>query len=257
LEKGSYVAASGSMAQERAMDIISNNLANVNTPGFKGDRLLFESYLKRSANSESSIPTSEQIKRGSITPSTEDSEYLVTNNSYTNFEQGSLKMTEQQTDLALTGEGFLSVWTPGGERFTRGGTFKIADSGELVNHEGFPLLGTDNKPVYVGDQSFFVKTDGEVTDIDNNNIGRLKVVDFEDKSQLKKSGNNVFEASNMATMTSPKAEIQQGYLEMSNVNPVSEMTRMITTLRTYQSMQKTIQSEDEMTTRLISDVGRP
>ncbi len=258
MEKGAYVAVSGSMAQERAMDMITNNLANVNTPGFKGDRLLFESFLQKSLQPESGIPTPEQIKNGSLQPGVEDSEYLLGAEGYTDFSQGGLQRTSNPMDIALKGDGFLTILTPDGERYTRGGTFVTGETGELVTKDGYPLLNDKKQPIFVDGGAFSIGDKGLVTGADGEEIANLLLVKFEDRQQLKKEGNNLYSASDTATGSiATDATVKQGYIEGSNINAVREMAKMITALRSYQTFQKAIQSHSEMTTRLINEVGRP
>lgn len=256
MNKGIYVATSGSLAQERAMDIISNNLANMNTHGYKADRLLFKTYLQKADAAGAVPPTPDQIKAGTAINKTDDIAYMIGSQSYTDYEQGSLQKTGNSFDLALDGNGFMAVQTPMGERFTRGGAFKIDSEGDLVTADGYKVSEQKGGVIHVGNEQFAVQEDGRVTTSDGA-AGYLKVVDFADRAQLKKAGQNLFVAAEGMKPEPPAANVKQGYLESSNINPVVEMTRMITALRTYEAFQKTIHSNDDMTSRLIADVGRP
>ena len=256
MNKGIYVATSGSLAQERAMDLIANNLANMNTHGYKADRLLFSTYLQKADASSATPPTPDQIKTGISNNKTGDIAYMVGSQSYTDYEQGSLQKTGNDFDIALDGNGFMAVQTPMGERFTRGGAFKIDAQGDLVTADGYRVSNQNGGAIHVGNEKFAVQEDGRVSTSDGE-AGHLKVVDFADRTQLKKAGQGLFVATAGMAAEPPTANVKQGYLESSNINPVVEMTRMITALRTYEAFQKTIHSNDDMTTRLIADVGRP
>ncbi len=256
MNKGIYVATSGSLAQERAMDIISNNMANMNTTGFKADRMLFQTYLPKTAAAVANAPTSDEIKAGITGNKTDDIAYMFSSQSYTNFEQGALQKTGNTFDIALDGNGFMAVETPTGERYTRGGAFKIDSAGQLVTADGYKVLGHSGSPITVGNEEFSVRDDGLIT-VSGGGTEQLKIVDFADRSQLKKSGQGFFVAEEGMEPAEPTAKVRQGYLEASNINPVAEMTRMITALRTYEAFQKSIYSNDDMTTRLITDVARP
>lgn len=257
MEKGIFITASGGRGQERAMDVIANNLANINTAGFKRDRLVFETYLQKNLDPKNDLPTIAEIGQGNLSGRVHDSAYMIASQSYTDFSQGHLKFTQDLFDVALSGDGFFSVATPDGEFFTRGGSFSIGKDGELVTMSGYPLLGENGAPIYVGEKAFNINATGQVFDKDNNFISKLRVVDFEDKSALTKRGEHLFIAHDRAYMIDSNAEVKQGFVESSNVEPMAEISGMITAVRAYEAFQKSIQSHDEMTSRLIADVGRP
>lgn len=258
MNKGVYAATSASLAQERAMDIISNNLANMNTHGYKADRMVFEAYMQDASSGAQApvAPTPGQVAAGTILNRTGDTAYMIGSQSYTDFTQGSLQATKNDFDLAINGDGFFSVKTPDGERFTRGGAFKVDAEGNLVTANGQSLLDESGKPIEAGGGSFAVQVDGTVIR-DGETVAKLKVTDFPNRLELKKNGNGLFEPAAGVKGVPSAAEVKQGFLETSNINPVVEMTRMITALRTYEAFQKTIHSQDDMTQRLINDVARP
>ncbi len=256
MNKGIYIATSGSLAQERAMDIIANNMANMNTSGYKADRMLFQTYLSKAHAPDSAAPTSNEIKTGATQNKTEDTAYMFSSQSYTNYEQGALQKTGNTFDIALDGDGFLAVQTPLGERYTRGGAFKIDAGGDLVTADGFKVSNQNGNAIHVGNDEFSVREDGLIT-VSGGGTEQFKIVNFADRTQLKKSGQGLFVAEAGMETAAPTAAVRQGYLEASNINPVAEMTRMITALRTYEAFQKAVHSNDDMTTRLIADVARP
>lgn len=248
MNKGIYVAVSGSIAQERAMDVISNNLSNVNTRGYKADRVLFEAYLQKNLTSGANpVPAGK---------SADDAAYAITSQVYTDFSQGPLKATEAPLDIALHGEGFFTVQAGEGERYWRGGTLNINQKGELVTPAGARLLDVDKKPIIAGFAQFRISNDGTVISEKNQPIAKIRIVDFKNKSVLTKKGDGLFTASNPDTAIASTALVKQGFVEGSNINPVAEMAKMITTLRSYQAFQKAIQSHDEMTGRLLGNVAR-
>jgi len=257
LDKGIYVTASASLAQEHVMDMISNNLANMNTHGYKGDRLMFSTYMQKSLNQQVSIPTPEEIKKGFFTKGAEDSTYMMGSQGYTDFSQGALQATSSPFDIALDGDGVLAVKTPDGERYTRGGNFKINSEGVLVTSDGYPVLDERNAPLNINTDKFSIQEDGTITTDAQEIVGKIKVVAFPDKSMLKKMGNGLYIADDPKQAQASAALVKQGYLEGSNINPVVEMTRMITAMRTYEAFQKSIHSHDDMTQKLINDVARP
>ena len=256
MDKGTYIAVSGSLAQERAMDIISANLANINTDGFKAGRVLFESYLQKSLDPNGEIPTPEMIKKGMPGSQLPDSAYLVASEGYTDYSQGPLRVTAQKFDIALEGEGFFAVNTPEGEMYTRGGSFQINLKGELTTRDGHTLLDVKKKPIMVGMVKFNIDDSGTLLDEDDEPIAQIKIVDFNDKSVLEKRGSGLYAAPESVQRQASTAFVKQGYIESSNINAVTEMTKMITALRTYEAFQKAIQSHDQMTAKLITDVTR-
>lgn len=257
MEKGLYSAISGSMAQERAMEIITNNLANVASTGFKADRVVFESYLQKQMDPKADVPTPEEIKRGDFSKRVHDTSYQINSENYTDFSQGPLKLTDRPFDISLDGDGMFVVKTPDGERYTRGGSFEINLDGELTTSSGLQVMDVKGKPVYIGSGEINIMDNGTITTPEGVAISRIKVVAFEDKSLLRKEGAGLFKSNDPKQAIQSDALVKQGFLEGSNINPVAEMTRMITVQRTYQALQKAVQSQDEMTGRLIADVGRP
>jgi flagellar basal-body rod protein FlgG len=244
------------VAQERAMNMITNNMANMNTPGFKADRVLFESYLKRSSEAGAEIPSGEDISAGYLPEKQNDNTYLITSEAYTDYSQGGMRETSNPLDIALEGDGFLAVMTDAGERYIRGGSFVFGPDGEIQTAEGHDLLNQDGNPIFLDGKSFYLKDDGTITGMNNEDIDRLRVVTFADKSVLKKEGSSLFVADDTEFAVTSDATVKQGYVEGSNINPVAEMARMITALRHYNLFQKSIQSHDEMTSKLINDVGK-
>jgi len=256
LDKGTYIAVSGSIAQERAMDVIAANLANVNTNSFKAGRVLFESYLQKSLDPNDQIPSPEMIREGMPGSQLPDSAYLVASEGYTDFSQGPLRVTALPFDIALEGDGFIAVNTPEGEMYTRGGSFQMNLKGQLATNDGHTVLDIRKKPITVGLINFKIDDSGVLMDENNNPVTRIKVVDFPDKSVLEKRGGGLYAAPGSVKSQASTALVKQGYIESSNINAVTEMTKMITALRTYEAFQKAIQSHDQMTARLITDVTR-
>lgn len=259
--QGWYTGASGMAAQQNRLDAISNNLANVDTNGYKREVAVNKNFAellmrRMNADGESTFwggsfdvaPIVGKVGLG-----------VETNEIYTVFEQGSLKNTGAATDMALVNEGFLCVKTPAGERYTRNGNFLIGKEGILETKEGYPVLG-ENGIIRVQDKNFKINDDGIITADDNQVIDRLKLVRFDNERYLKKQGENLW----VDTDISGKAYIAEGkerpgiiqeYVETSNVNVVNEMVQMIEVNRAYEANQKTIQSEDTMMSTLWSKVA--
>jgi flagellar basal-body rod protein FlgG len=249
-----YMAATGAMAYEKRLQILSNNLANVNTVGFKKDRGRFRAFELSQAVDNNNLPAS---WRQSQAP-----EYWMQFSSYTDFSSGERKITDNPYDLALSGRGFFCVETPDGVRYTRRGDFTVSSDEILVTQQGWPVMGQGgeiqiklSKP---SDEKreFTVSEDGYVT-VDGSQVDRLRIVDFTNSSGLEKAGHNYYRAVNPRTLEEMDEDfkVSQGSLEISNVDVVRMMTEMIEVLRGYESYQKTMRSIDDMNAKLINDVG--
>lgn len=249
-----YMAATGALAYEKRLQIISNNLANVNTVGFKKDLGRFKAFELSVADVNNALPVSLQQSQAP--------EYWMQFSSYTDFSSGDKKKTGNPFDLALTGRGFFCIETPDGVRYTRRGDFTVNSDEILVTHQGWPVLGRGGeiqiKLTKPSDEmrEFSVSEDGFVT-VDGSQVDRLRIVDFTNSSGLEKAGHNFYRAVNPRTLEEMDEDfkVSQGFLELSNVNVVRMMTEMIEVLRGYESYQKTMRSIDEMNAKLINDVG--
>jgi len=279
--RGLYTGASGMQAQMHRMDALSNNLANVNTTGYKKDTSVQKAFpeLLLSRTNDSGVrrhPFGSSDSAPIIGKLGTGVEY---NESFTIFKQGALKQTTNPFDLALEDKGFFTVDTPYGERYTRNGSFTLGKEGMLLTKEGFPVMGEDG-PIHIKKNNFMIDRDGNVfqngalsddpkrlVSIDSNDwketekIARIKVVGFENDRHIKKLGSSMWgatENSGAAEILTGKSrpKVSQGFLEMSNVNPVNEMVNLITVNRAYEANQKVISTQDNMTGKLINNVAR-
>lgn len=251
--RGWYTGASGMNAQQNRLDAISNNLANVDTAGYKRDITVSKSFpelLIRRTNldgvyetpfgSAEAAPVIGKLGLG-----------IETNENYTDFAQGSFCQTDQNTDVAFGGKGFFAVQTPLGERYTRDGNFIIGKEGILETKDGYPVLG-EKGFIRVENDRFTVNEDGIISSQEDSEvIDRFKVVRFDNERYLKKMGNNLYSSNEISGLAhiaegSERPKFLQGYMETSNVNVVNEMVQMIEVNRAYEANQKTITSEDSM-----------
>ncbi|MBO6177377.1 MAG: flagellar basal-body rod protein FlgF [Treponema sp.] len=259
--RGWYIGASGMTAQQNRLDAISNNLANVDTTGFKKDIPVskeFSELLLRRSRADGVYPTvfgSADVKPiiGTIGLGVE------TNELYTDFSQGSFKNTETNTDMALSGEGFFTVKTPMGERYTRNGNFILGKEGLLLTKEGYPVQG-ENGDIHVEDDKFMVNKDGMIySREDGTLVDRIKLVRFDNERYLQKTGSSLYNTSRWSgdahiAEGDERPQIVQGFTETSNVNVVNEMVQMIEVNRAYEANQKTVQTQDSMMDTLWSKV---
>lgn len=267
--RGWYTAASGMNAQQKRLDAISNNLANVDTTSYKRDvtvsknfpelllrRMEDDGVYKNPFGSADMAPIIGKIGLG-----------VELNELFTDFNQGSFKPTGGDADFALEGKGFFAVETPYGERYTRNGNFTVGVEGFLMTKEGYPVLG-ENGRLFLQDTKFTVNKNGEVwvrpisnTDADPVLLDRLRLVTFENDRFITKQGSSLFKDSAVSGPALPaegneRPKITQGYIEASNVNVVNEMVQMIEVNRAYEANQKTIQAEDTMMSKLWSETVR-
>ena len=249
-----YMAATGALAYEKRLQIISNNLANVQTAGFKKDRGFFRAFdLSEAGNNRLRINASR-----SQAPA-----YWMLFSSYTDFSSGEMRKTDNPFDLALSGNGFFCVQTPDGVQYTRRGDFTVNGEDMLVTQEGWKVMGQGgeiqlkmSKPSNLK-REFSVSEDGYVT-IDGAQVDRLRIVDFTQSHSLEKAGHNYYRALKPESLEELDEDfkVSQGFLELSNVNTISMMTELIEVLRGYESYQKMMRSMDDINGKLIHDVGR-
>ncbi len=259
--RGWYIGSSGMNAQQNRLDVISNNLANVDTAGYKKDITVSKSFsellLRRTEadgvyqNSFGSADVAPIIGKLGLG--------VETNENFTDFEQGSFRSTNSNTDLALSGNGFFAVQTPNGERYTRNGNFLLGKEGLLVTKDGYPLMG-ENGYIRIEDSNITINEDGMIYSKSGDFIDRVKVVRFDNERYLKKMGNSLWTSNDISgdayiAEGNERPKMMQGYMETSNVNVVNEMVKMIEVNRAYEANQKTIQSEDSMMSTLWNKVA--
>jgi flagellar basal-body rod protein FlgF len=250
MNSGIYPAVSGSLAAMRKLDVISNNLANINTPGYKKDKMTFEGLLA-----------------GNVTPPavpqgmTADP-ILQKENIYIDYSSGPTSQSGNPLDLALDGDGFFAVTTPEGTAYTRQGNFRTSTDGTLVTMDGYPVQGIekDNKgngaPIKIKGNRVEIDNKGNVT-VDDAPSGTISVVDFSKPYTLVKSGTSLFVPSDPEAKPLPgKAQVQQGYTEGSNVDSISEMVQMLETNRYFEACSKVIKGFDDIAAKAVNDLGR-
>ncbi len=244
MNSGMYAAVSGNMVSAQRLEIITNNLANINTVGFKKDRMIFDTMLNSAKN-----PTQ---PAGMLTDAPVLSAYTVD----TDYSAGPQKQTGNPLDLALDGSGFFVVNTPQGKAYTRQGNFHLDGNGKVVTADGYEVQGGGG-PVTIKGGKVDINEKGEVS-VDGQQVSTLSVVDFPKPYQLQKIGSAMFVPSDPAVTEQPAtgALVRQGALEDSNVQPLLEMANLIETTRFYESCVKTIQSYDEMANKAANDLGR-
>jgi flagellar basal-body rod protein FlgF len=228
MNSGIYTGYSGLRAQSDALDILANNLANLNTTGFKEEKA-FYTYINQSlAASQNSGDLNTAINQS------------IQTRSALNVEAGSLNATNRDLDVAIAGNGFLAVETPRGIRYTRNGSLDMNAQSVLTTADGYPVLGANGSAITLGPGKIGIGEEGDVT-LDGVHVDRLKIAAFDDVSVLEKEGNSLFiSQKGQEAEKSSDAKIKSGYLEQSNVNPVSSIVRMVEIMRHFEAIQKSI-----------------
>lgn len=242
-----YMATSGAEVQRLRLQILSNNLANINTSGYKEDHAVFR--LPDETMSAGNLPE----------PSSDGVSALMTGvipmTTHTDFSNGPLQQTGNPLDLALDGEGFFSIQTEQGIRYTRNGAFTINPEGVLSTADGDPVMGEGGEITIDGSD---VRVDGSGTVIvDGRQTDHLRIVKINAPETLRKIGKSLFQLdeTNGSEEALGYGGVQQGYLEGSNVNAVKAMTELIEVQRGYESYQKMIQTMGDLDARVIGGVG--
>jgi flagellar basal-body rod protein FlgF len=253
-----YMAASGALTYQKRLEIISNNLANINTVGFKKTTNRFLAF---------GLPELQKEDNATASPSDRSQASVFWNQliTQTDFSNGVLKESGNNFDLAITGNGFFCVQTPEGIRYTRRGDFTVSPEGLLVTQQGWPVL-SEGGEIMVDSQAdfndplahkFSVDTDGNVS-VDGQQVAKLRIVDFAEPNRLEKMDATLFkpEASDVVETSAEGFQISQGYVELSNVAAVEMMTELIEVIRGYESYQKVIRSIDDINSKVINEVGK-
>lgn len=246
--RGLYTAATGMITESMRTDVIANNVANVNTVGYKKDEMIsteFEAMLLKRINDGQETPEVGALGRGAWVDEIA-----------TIREQGALKQTGNTYDLSIQGEGYFVIETAQGERYTRNGSFIRSSAGELVAMDGSRVLSANGRPINIPDGgNITVGAQGQIS-IDNQEVATLGFVDFDDQRALLKIGDNLFSPQAGQTPVAATGTIEQGSLEASNVNTVAEMVKLINAYRTYESNSKALVTQDNLLDKAVNEVGR-
>ena len=248
------IAATGMLAQQTNVDVISNNIANMNTTGFKRQRAEFQDLLYQqearpgaaSGGNEAKVPSGIQIGAG-----------VKTGAVYRIEQQGALAQTGNRYDLAIQGRGYFPVTLPSGQTgYTRDGSFQLSDQGELVTAQGLQVQPGITIPQNALDVSVSATGEVQVKTADSpemQTVGQLQLATFINDAGLEAQGDNLFletSASGQANLASPGdagfGTVTQGFVEASNVNPVEEITALISAQRAYEMNSRVVKTVDEM-----------
>ena len=248
--RGLYTSALGMITQMQRMDVVSNNIANVDTTGFKKEQVASQSFT-------------EQLMKRINDPGTrlfrdypvgKVSQGVFVDDIYVDFSTGSFRQTDGSLDVAMEGEGFFCVNSNGMELYTRDGSFEMLPDGTLVTTDGGRVQGL-NGDIVLPNGYISIDELGRVL-VNDEYIDTLKKVDFDDKHTLRKDKDNYYRTTADSRMVDCNSRVVQGFLENSNVKSVKEMVEMITLSRAYEINSRMITIHDSMMNRAVNDLGR-
>jgi flagellar basal-body rod protein FlgF len=238
MDNALYVGLSRQMTLRHELDIVANNIANADTTGFKVESLMVQTEPKAPAVT---LDGPKPVK------------FVLDTGVARDFGQGQLRQTGAPLDLAIDGKGF----TPDGERYTRDGRFRLDDNGKVVTQAGLPILGDGGELTLDPTKgAVTIASDGTMSQ-GTERVGKVGVVSFDTLSVLEKTGDNLYRnTSNQQPQPATTAQVRQGMLEGSNVNSISEITRMLEVTRAYESMAKMMDSTADLSRRAVERMGR-
>jgi flagellar basal-body rod protein FlgF len=238
MENSVYIGLSKQVVLQENMNIIANNVANINTPGYRGQNMIFTEYIEDPRFMK------------------EDIAMVLDYGQYQKTDPGAIKITENPLDLALVGNGFFGVQTPNGVQYTRAGNFTVDANGILRTATGMAVADDGGGEITIPGDAKEIRIDKTgVISTDQGQIAKLMVVEFANDQELDPAGNGLYR-TDAAAIPSEKTAVLQGKLEGSNVQAVVEMTRMIQVSREYQAVQNMMQSEHERLRTASQRLGR-
>lgn len=243
MENAGYIALSNQVALYRQMDIIANNIANVNTTGFKAQSPLFEEFLAKP----------DVFKREF------EYSYVADIGIFRDFDDGTMVNTGNQLDVAINGPGFFQVVNDNGdELFTRGGRFSVDNVGRLVDGNGNPVQTAGGGEIIIGDEArtISIARDGTIN-VDGEAIGTIGIFEFENRQLLEKQGDLYYRpTADLEAEAAAESALIQGYFEGSNVNAITSISNMIRTQRAFEATQALLDEEHEKVEKLLQRLGR-
>ena len=232
MDNSTYISLSRQNALWNQLEVVANNMANVNTIGFKGSDVLFSEHLVK--------------VRSDDRPFKDKLAFVHDFGLVRNLNPGPMSHTNNPLDVAIEGDGYFVLQGPDGELYTRAGNFTLDVEGRIITQEGLPLLSVNNSPITLdqGTAEIVINGDGGIT-INAEEVDQIRVVTFEDTRELKQVDGTLFRSEGMPAIDLESPRVAQGALENSNVNGVTEMTRLIALNRAYQDINRMIQMEHE------------
>ena len=242
-----YIGTTGMITQRNKMDTITNNIVNVETVGYKKDQMVSRSFGDMLLNRLHDGQTEE------VGPLNNGTHIDVVQVDWT---QGPMQNTGESTDVCIVGDGFFTVMTPDGVRYTRSGDFNVDVNGDLVTQEGYYVIGTNGGRISPGTSDIEINGTG-VASVNGQQVGALQVVQFQNNDNLRKMGDNTYvpyDNEQPAAVAAPS--VKQGYLEGSNVDIGREVADMLMTNRVYESNQRIVKMVDQSLELTVNEIGK-
>lgn len=250
--QGFYNLTSGMLTQSRNLNVISNNMVNLETAGYKKDTMASSTF------GEEMLYRIGRHQDGEWTELGKTSKISTADRVYVSYEQGTLHTTDGLYDFGIQGNGFFCIQTDAGTRYTRNGSFAVDEQGYLTLSGVGHVLGTSNQPIFIDNENILVDSSGTIyTDEEAGTraVGTVKLVDFADYDQLHKEDNGVFSTGQAETAPQGSTIVWKS-LERSNVNLIDEMTSMMTSQRALQSAAQVLKMYDQVMGKASAEVGR-
>lgn len=243
MENAQLIGLSRQVALRRELDVVANNVANINTAGFKRHAVVFEDYLMPVAAYDTRLTRDETLH------------YVSDRATIRDFSPGGLQQTGNPLDVALKGKGWLAITTPDGERYTRNGALTVNPEGLLVTHSGDRVQGEGGDIVIPdGATAISIARDGTIS-ADGDDLGRIRVVEFENDADIVADQGSLFR-SDVAPTAAARTTVVQGFIEQSNVQGVREISRLIEINRAYESLSNTLERTDRLRRSAIETLGQ-
>jgi flagellar basal-body rod protein FlgF len=240
MENTSYAALSRQQVLKSKMQLIANNIANVSTPGYRGQNMVFKEYLSKP---DAKLPGMSMV---------------LNYGQYQNTDTGTIRQTGNPLDIALNGPGYFGVTGPGNmEGYSKSGNLQISPEGELVTAVGYPVQGEGGGPINIPDDATNIRIakDGTISS-DDGELGKIKIVEFSNEQDLRPMSNGLYVYEGAPNGEVENTELIQGALEDSNVNAIQEMSKMIEVSRYYQNTARMMQTEHERQRSMIQELTR-
>lgn len=248
--RGMYTSISAMINLQSSQTVITNNIANVNTTGYKSETLVSKTFDDVLISNNDKYVNGKGTKQelGVLNLGVQIDEVA------TNYSQGTLVESDNETDFALNGNGFFTVRDDEGNTYyTRDGAFNINSEGYLVNSSGYEVLNTNNQPIYVGNSKITVDRNNNVI-LDSGESHKFNIVDFDDYDSLNKVGQNLYTGD--GAVATNNYELKSGYKESSNVDIIDATSALMSNLRAFEANQKVVQTMDSILSKIASEIGR-
>ena len=257
MQNAMFTSLFGALANEHRMNSIANNLANVNTTGYKRDLVAFKDTFSMYAHDQI-MEAQASVRSEKLFPEPDHKARVRMSVSVTDFQQGALKVTGAPFDVAISGDGFFKIRTDSGDMYSRNGHFRLTAEGRVITEQGFPVVGEGGEiTVPPGIKNFSIAEDGRIF-ADGDLVGQIALVGVDDVRNLEKLGQNMYRPRPGADVNEveTRAFVAQGFLEAPNVDAVYEMVNMIEAQRQFEAYAKVMQTSDAIDKEVTNKVGR-